>query len=139
MKDDAKKRKKDERLTEGEKDLAKENKERKDESEQLEKSFVIDNGKYQCKKCKAIIKKRGNAVQHMNVHEDEENDAFDFTKVENSYKCKKCNSVITNRRTLNEHRKIHMGGGKKFACSDCSKSYTKPSDLNRHIKNNHKK
>ena len=98
----------------------------------------VDKDVFKCKRCQAIIKKQSNVLQHLAVHKNEDKDAFDFNKVQNGYECKKCHSIITNRRNLNQHRRIHVGG-KKIECSECSKEYTKQSDLNRHVRKAHKK
>jgi hypothetical protein len=53
------------------------------------------------------------------------------------FKCEQCPSTSTRKDNLVVHQNMH--DGIRFPCPECTKSFGKKSNLNKHIKNVHGK
>lgn len=83
-------------------------------------NFVLQERKYQCKECGAMLKRKEHLDQHMRGHSDER-----------PFKCPVCQKAFKRNEHLTRHYVIHSGD-KNFTCSVCQKAFSRKDHLNKH-------
>ena len=109
---------------------------------------------YTCEQCNLTFKQKRNLVRHEKSHDDKKFtcsvcnvtfhraehlkrhvDKFHSDPKKPNHKCEKCQKVFKHKRSLVQHEQTH--DEEKFACSVCNITYTRKSNLNKHMQQKH--
>lgn len=81
---------------------------------------MLQERKYQCKECGAMLKRKEHLDQHMRGHSDLR-----------PYKCDICSRAFKRNEHLTRHSVIHSGT-KDFSCNICTKAFSRKDHLRKH-------